>query len=151
MKSDPFIFNKKKFAENFKIHSNLDITKFSLNNFPCLYKEILTRRSKYLSFPVSLPSKITSQFLWFSIYIKVDRKCIYFRDFSKKGLNFVRQLFELKGKLKNWIEIKDKYHALESKRYQWRKLVDALETPWKQAITNLIVLVFVASILLKKP
>ena len=91
---------KKKFAENFKIHSNLDITKFSLNNFPCLYKEILTRRSKYLSFPVSLPSKITSQFSWFSIYIKVDRKCIYFRDFSKKGLNFVGQLFDLKGKLK---------------------------------------------------
>ena len=76
----PSFLIKKKFGENFKFHSNVDFTKCSLNNFPRFYKEILTRWSKYLSFPVSLPSTITSQFLWFDKYIKVDGKCIYFRD-----------------------------------------------------------------------
>ena len=37
----PLISIKKKFGENFKFHSNVDITKCSLNNFSC--KEILTR------------------------------------------------------------------------------------------------------------
>ena len=120
--------------ENFKFHSNVDITKCSLNDFPHFYKEILTRWSKYLSFPVSLPSTITSQFLWFNKYIKVDRKCIYFRDFSKKGLNFVGQLFDLEGKLKNWTPIKNEYHLLESKSFQWMQLVDTLETTCKQSI-----------------
>ena len=46
-----------KFGENFKSRSNVDITKCSLNNFSC--EEILTRWSKYLYFPVSLPSTIT--------------------------------------------------------------------------------------------
>ena len=82
------------------------MTKCSLNNFPRFLKEILTRWSKYLFFSVSLPSTSTSQFLWFNKYIKVDRKCIYFRDFSKNGLNFVGQLFDLQGKLKNWPAIK---------------------------------------------
>ena len=42
------------FGEHFKFHDNIDITKCSLNNFPRFYKEILTRRSKYLSLPVNL-------------------------------------------------------------------------------------------------
>ena len=104
--------------ENFKFHSNVDIPKCPLNNIPCFYIEILTRWSKHLSFPVSLPSTITSQFLWFNKYIKVDRKCIYFREVSKKELNFTGQLFDLKGKLKNWTAIKNEYHLLESKSFQ---------------------------------
>ena len=50
-------------GENFKFHSNVDITKRSLNSFPRFYKEILTRWAKYLSFSGSLPSTITSQVL----------------------------------------------------------------------------------------
>ena len=57
------------------------VTKCSINNFPRFYKEIFTRWSKHPSFPVSLPSTIVSQFLWFSKDMKVDRKCIYFKDF----------------------------------------------------------------------
>ena len=119
---------KKNFGENFKFHGNVDIPKCSLNNFPCFYKKILTQQSKYLSFSVSLPSAITSQFLWFNKYIIGDRKCIYFKDFSKKGLNFVGKLFDLEGKLKNWTAIKNKYHLLESKSFQWMQLVDVFMT-----------------------
>ena len=70
------------------------------NNFSSFYKETLTRWSKHLSFPVNLPSRITCQYLWFNKDIKIDGKCISFRDFSQKGLNVVGQLIDLKGKLK---------------------------------------------------
>ena len=38
--------------------------------------------------------------------------------FFKKGLNFVGQLFDLEGKLKNWTANKNEYHLLDSKRFQ---------------------------------
>ena len=98
---------KNKFRGNFKFHSNVDIIKCSLNNSRHFYKEILTRWSKNHSFPVSSPSAITSQFLWFKNYIKIHGKCIYIRDFSKKGLNFVGQLCYLERKLKKWTVIKN--------------------------------------------
>ena len=66
--------------------------------------------------------------------IKVDGKCIYSRGFSKNELNFAGQLFGLGGKLKNWRTIKNEYHLLKFKSFQWGQLVDALKTPWKQSI-----------------
>ena len=59
---------------------------------------------------------------------------MYFREFSKKGLDFVGQLFALEGKLKGGIAIKNECHLLESKSFQWMQLVDAFETSWKQSI-----------------
>ena len=54
--------------------------------------------------------------------------------FQKKGLNFVGQLFGFEEKLKNWTTIKNEYHLLESKSFQWVQLVDTLKRPWKQSI-----------------
>ena len=114
------------FGENFKFHSNLDIGKCPLKQFLKFYQEILTRWSKYLSFPVSTPSTITSQFLWFYKDIKVDEKCIYFKDLSKNGLNFVGQLFNLNGTLKSWTTFKNEYKLSESKKFQWMQLTNSL-------------------------
>ena len=38
--------------------------------------------------------------------------------FFKKELDFVVQLFELEGKLKNWATIKNKYDLVEFKNFQ---------------------------------
>ena len=59
--------------------------------------------------------------------MKVDEKCICFRDFENKKLNFVRKLFDLEGKLKKWTTAKNEYHLLESKGFRWMQLVDTLE------------------------
>ena len=37
-------------------------------------------------------------------------------------------------KLRNWTTIKNQYHLLDSKCFQWMQMVDALNTPWKQFI-----------------
>ena len=56
--------------------------------------------------------------------------------FFEKGLNFEGQLFDLEGKLKNWTAIKNVYHLLESKSFQWMQLVAALNTIWKHSISE---------------
>lgn len=108
----------------FKFYSNFDVTKWSLNNFSRFYMEILIRWSKYLSFPVSLLSTFTFQILQFHKDIKVYGKCIYFKDFSKSGLNFVEQLFDLEWK--KW-EMENEHQLLEFKSIQWVLLIDVLK------------------------
>ena len=54
--------------------------------------------------------------------------------FSKKRLNYVEQLFDLEGNLKNWTTIKNEDHLLESKSFHCVQLVDA----WKQSLREKI-------------
>ena len=123
----------KNFGENFKFHINLDITRCSLDNFPRFYKEILTLWSKYYSFLVSLPSAISSQFLWFNKYIKVDGFCIYFRYFSWKGFNFLEQWFDLEGKLENWTTRKTEYQLIRIQEF----LVDTISRCFKDTLETI--------------
>ena len=68
-------------GESFKFRSNFDITKWFLQrNF--------SPWSKYLSFPVSLPSTITSQFIW--LVYKSRWKMYISEIFQKNGLNILR-------------------------------------------------------------
>ena len=125
---------KKEIGENFKLHSDTDITKYSLNSFPCFYKEWLSRWRKYISYPVSLLSTITSQVLLFNENMKVDGKCMYFIDFSKKKLNFMGQSSALEGKLKNWIAIKNEYSFFGSRSFHCVPPVYASKKPRKYSI-----------------
>ena len=58
------------------------------------------------------------------------------RDFSKKGLNFVEQLFNLEGKLKNWTAIKNEYFNSRIQEFSvdaiGRYLRETLETIHKR-------------------
>ena len=81
------------------------------------YREILTGSSKYFPSPISIPSKITSQFIWFNKNIRIDEKCIYFEQLSINGLNFVGNLFEKSRNIKLWVKIKEGFYLLESKKF----------------------------------
>ena len=59
--------------------------------FPLFYQEVLTGWSKYSSSPISITSTMTSQFLWFNKYIKIDAKCIYFEEFSINGKKPIKE------------------------------------------------------------
>ena len=52
------------FEANFKFHSNLEINPSVLRNFAKFYQELFFRCGKYLSFLVTLPSTVVSQFIW---------------------------------------------------------------------------------------
>ena len=98
----PLYLIHKNLGKNFKFHSNLDLSEHILQKFPKYYQEIFRKWGKYLSSPPNLPSTIANQFIWFNKNIKVANKSIYFSSFSKNGLNFVGQLFNVNGSLKNW-------------------------------------------------
>ena len=90
--------------------------------------------SKYFS-QISIPSTITSQFLWFNENIDTDGKCIYFEQFSINGINFVGNLFKCTENVKLWFKNKD-FHLLQSKIFQRMQLKSGLGTSWKKSTTE---------------
>ena len=90
------------FGKNFKFHSNLEVSHSILYEFPMFYKEIFIRWSKHLSSPVTLPSTVACQFIWYDKHIQIGNESIYLYNFLNRNLNFVGQLFDTDGKLKSW-------------------------------------------------
>ena len=84
---------KKKFEENFKFHSNVYIPKCSLNNFPCFYKETVTRWKKLFPFLLAYLQQLLLSFFGsinvstsenFQKVIKLCKTIVWFRREAKK-------------------------------------------------------------------
>ena len=81
-----------------------------------------------------LPSCITSNFLWFKKHILIEKKSIFFRYFSHKGLNVVYQLFDSNGNIKSWISIKEELGFNNISNFKRQQLIYALPLFWKKII-----------------
>ena len=57
---------------------------------------------KYFITSLITPSCILSQFLWSNSYTKIYNKAVYLKFFSTKNINFITQLFNTEGSVKNW-------------------------------------------------
>ena len=68
-------------------------------NLSSFYEEVLIRWSKHLSFPVSLPSTIKSQYLWFN-KDKSRWKMYLIQRFFPKGFKLCKRIIWLKKKAK---------------------------------------------------
>ena len=90
---------KKRFRKKFKFYNTVDITKCSLKICPRSTRKFLLGGVNIFLFLLAYLQQLGLN-IYGSIKIKVDGKCISFRDFSRKGLKFVRELFDLKRKLK---------------------------------------------------
>ena len=73
----PLYFIRQYLGNNFKFHSNLEVTHSILCKFPKFYNEIFIRWGKNLSSPVTLPSTVAFQFIWFNKYIQIGNKSFY--------------------------------------------------------------------------
>ena len=60
-----------KSGKKFLFHSNLDVSSKQINHFPQYYLEIFRKWSSNLSVSPNIPSKITSQVIWFNKNIKI--------------------------------------------------------------------------------
>ena len=78
---------------------------------------------------------MASQFLWLNKDIQIDNKCAVFSNFSKNGINFVRQLFDSDGKLRCWESLKEKNLLSQNMKLKWFQLIHALPREWKEAIS----------------
>ena len=81
----------KYFGKSFKFHSCLSFDRKLLIKFPKFYKNIFFQWSNSFFASSELPSCILSSFLWFNKHILMEKKSIFSRDFSDKGLNIVYQ------------------------------------------------------------
>ena len=73
--------------------------------------------AKYLSSPVTLPSTIVSQCVWFNKKIQLDKKSVYFSSIAENGLTFVGQLFDGNGKLISWEVLKTQVNLLDRNKF----------------------------------
>ena len=90
---------------NFKFYSNLTIRNKTINSLLSDYKYIIDSWCKYYSCSPEVPSLVSSQFLCYSTYIKIDNEAICYKDFADKNINHVSNLFDENGELKSWQKI----------------------------------------------
>ena len=87
----------------------------------------------FIASPIT-PSGVLSQFIWYNSYIKIDSKAVYLKSFSTKNINFVTQLFNTDGSVKNWNILKTEYALQNKDQFCWLQLINAIPEMWKKCI-----------------
>ena len=72
-------------------------------------------------------SLVSSQFLWYNSYIKIDNKVVCYKDFTDKKINYISNLFDENTQ---WLSVNPKIH------FKWFQLIHAIPRPWKLAVLN---------------
>ena len=94
---------------NFKFHTNLHISSDLICTFPTFYQDIITSWCNYYTSPPTLPSTISSQYLWFNTFIKIGNRVVYYKEFSDNQINYVCDFFDRNGNLKSWVNLVHEY------------------------------------------
>ena len=105
----PLRYIHKAFGKNFKFHSNLHIPSDLICTFPTFYQDIITSWCNYYTSPPTLPSTISSQYLWFNTFIKIENRVVYYKEFSDNQINYVCDFFDRNGNLKSWVNFVHEY------------------------------------------
>ena len=90
----------------------------------------------FIASPIT-PSCVLSQCLWYNSYIKTDSKAVYLKFFSTKNINFVTQLFNADGSVKNWNILKTEFALQNKDQFCWLQLVNAIPEMWKKCIKQI--------------
>ena len=72
------------------------------------------------------------QFFYGLINILIEKKSIFFCDFSDKSLNFVYQLFDSNGNVKYCSSIKEEFGFSNTSNFKWQQLIHTLPPSWKK-------------------
>ena len=87
----------------------------------------------FIASPIT-PSGVLSQFIWYNSYIKIDSKAVYLKSFSAKIINFVTQLFNTDGSVKNLNILKTQYALQNKDQFCWLQLINAIPEMRKKCI-----------------
>ena len=128
----PLHYIEKILGKHFKFHSNLNIPPNLLRSFPKFYREIINWWSKLYSRQPTVPSTISSQFLWFNTFIKVDNTVIHKKHFSENHINFVNDFFDANGNVKSWKDVVNEFKIKRSSYFKWCQLIHAIPRSWKK-------------------
>ena len=73
---------------------------------------------------------VASQFIWYSEYIKIYNKTIYYHYFSQ-NLNYIGDLFENNGKMRSLEEVRGKSNVDDHKKFYCRQIIYTIPLAWK--------------------
>ena len=59
---------------------------------------------------------------------------MYLKFISTKNINFISQLFNTDGSVKNWNLLKTEFAIQSKNRFRWLQLVNAIPETWKKCI-----------------
>ena len=62
--------------------------------------------------------------LWYNSYIEIDSKAMKF--FSTKNINFITQLFNADGSVKNWNILKTEFALQNKDQFCWLQLINGI-------------------------
>ena len=65
--------------------------------------------SQYLSASPEAPSQVSSQFLWYNNYVKIEDALIHFEKFSNNE----------NSRIISWVNLKNKYKLTNYMFFQW--------------------------------
>ena len=71
----------------FKFHSNLSIPNKTINSLPSYYKDNMNSWCKYYSCTSKVLPLVSSQFLRYNSYIKIDKDVVCYKEFADKKIN----------------------------------------------------------------
>ena len=131
MKTLPLIYIHKAFG---KVCSNLHIPSDLICTFPTLYQDIITSWCNYYTSSPTLSSTISSQYLWFNTFIKIQNRVVYYKEFSDNKINYVCYFFDRNGNLKTLVNLMCMNIRLKKKYFKWFQLIHAIPKSWKKDI-----------------
>ena len=82
----------------------------------------------------TLPSTISSQYLWFNTFIKIENRVVYDKEFSDNQVSHVRDFFDRNSNLKSWVNLVHEYKVLKKMYFKWFQLIHAITKSWKKDI-----------------
>ena len=121
-----FTLISKTFSKSFIFHPNLPFKMKLIRSFPSFNKEILLN---WKTFSSKTPEKlfcIFSQFLWYNIYIQIDRGDVHLSRFSQNNLNFVSQFIDTKSTVKFWYLLKQEYNLNSNNYFQCLQVINSI-------------------------
>ena len=112
----PLRYIHKAFGKNFRFYSNLHILSNLICTFPTFYQDIITSSCNYDLSPPTLPSTIFSQYLWSHIFIKIENRVVYYKEFSDNQINYACNFFDRNGNLKSWVNVVHEYKIKKKRK-----------------------------------
>ena len=115
---------------SFKLYSNLSFNKSSLKKLLPFYRHMLISQNQGLLRLPETSFQILSLFLWFNKYSEAKGTAIHFPKFSNI-LTFYCSFFE-NGKIKSWVNLKDRYVLTNDILFQQAQLKHAIPARLKK-------------------
>ena len=78
----------KAFGKNFTFHSNLHIPFDLICSFSNFYQDIITSWQNYYTSPPTFSAKVSSQYLCFNTFAKIENRVVYYKELSSNQINY---------------------------------------------------------------